>query len=105
LIFNDYGRAAIRLSALMEIPMIHVFTHGSIGVGEDGPTHQPVEQLVSLRSIPGLVTLRPGDVNEVVEDYRYITQLTHEPSVLVLSPQALRAALTRSATPRVETPR
>jgi len=89
LIFSDYGRAAIRLSALMEIPVIHIFTHDSIGVGEDGPTHQPVEHLASLRAIPGLVTLRPGDANEVVEAYRYIMQLTHEPAVLVLSRQAL----------------
>src|SRR5439155_1052183 len=67
LIFSDYARAAIRLSALMEIPVIHIFTHDSIGVGEDGPTHQPVEQLASLRAIPGLITLRPADANEVVE--------------------------------------
>jgi len=89
LIFSDYERAAIRLSALMEIPVIHIFTHDSIGVGEDGPTHQPVEQLASLRAIPGLITLRPGDANEVVEAYRYIMQLTHEPAVLILSRQAL----------------
>ena len=89
LIFSDYGRAAIRLSALMEIPVIHIFTHDSIGVGEDGPTHQPVEHLASLRAIPGLVTLRPGDANEVVEAYRYIMQLHHEPAVLVLSRQAV----------------
>ena len=89
LIFSDYGRAAIRLSALMEIPVIHIFTHDSIGVGEDGPTHQPVEHLASLRAIPGLVVLRPGDANEVVEAYRYIMQLTHEPAVLVLSRQAV----------------
>jgi transketolase len=89
LIFSDYGRAAIRLSALMEIPVIHIFTHDSIGVGEDGPTHQPVEQLASLRAIPGLVTLRPGDANEVVEAYRYIMQLHHQPAVLVLSRQAM----------------
>jgi transketolase len=89
LIFSDYERAAIRLSALMEIPVIHIFTHDSIGVGEDGPTHQPVEHLASLRAIPGLVTLRPGDANEVVEAYRYIMRLTHEPAVLVLSRQAL----------------
>jgi transketolase len=88
LIFSDYGRAAIRLSALMEIPVIHIFTHDSIGVGEDGPTHQPVEHLASLRAIPGLVTLRPGDANEVVEAYRYIMQL-HHPAVLVLSRQAV----------------
>jgi transketolase len=89
LIFSDYGRPAIRLSALMEIPVIHIFTHDSIGVGEDGPTHQPVEHLASLRAIPGLVTLRPSDANEVVEAYRYIMQLRHEPAVLVLSRQAV----------------
>jgi transketolase len=89
LIFADYCRASIRLSALMEIPVIYIFTHDSIGVGEDGPTHQPVEHLASLRAIPGLVTLRPGDANEVVEAYRYIMQLHHEPVVLVLSRQAL----------------
>jgi transketolase len=89
LIFSDYGRPAIRLSALMEIPVIHIFTHDSIGVGEDGPTHQPVEHLASLRAIPGLVTLRPGDANEVVEAYRYIMQLHHQPAVLVLSRQAV----------------
>jgi transketolase len=89
LIFSDYGRAAIRLSALMEIPVIYIFTHDSIGVGEDGPTHQPVEHLASLRAIPGLVTLRPGDANEVVEAYRYVMQLHHQPAVLVLSRQAM----------------
>jgi transketolase len=89
LIFSDYGRAAIRLSALMEIPVIYIFTHDSIGVGEDGPTHQPVEHLASLRAIPGLVTLRPADANEVVEAYRYVMQLKREPAVLVLSRQAL----------------
>jgi transketolase len=89
LIFSDYSRASIRLSALMEIPVIHIFTHDSIGVGEDGPTHQPVEQLASLRAIPGLIVLRPADANEVVEAYRYIMNLHHEPAVLVLSRQAL----------------
>ena len=89
LIFSDYGRPAIRLSALMEIPTIHIFTHDSIGVGEDGPTHQPVEQLTSLRSIPGLITLRPADANEVVESWRVIMQLHHEPAALILSRQAL----------------
>jgi len=73
----------------MEIPVIHIFTHDSIGVGEDGPTHQPVEHLASLRAIPGLITFRPGDANEVVEAYRYIMRLTHQPAVLVLSRQAL----------------
>src|SRR5262249_37442260 len=89
MIFSDYARAAIRLSAIMEIPTIHVFTHDSIGVGEDGPTHQPIEQLPSLRAIPGLITLRPGDANEVVAAWRVIAQLRHVPAVLVLSRQAL----------------
>jgi transketolase len=88
-IFSDYARPAIRLSALMELPTIFVFTHDAMGDGEDGPTHQPVEQLASLRAIPGLVTLRPGDANEVVEAYRYIVQLRHEPAVLALSRQPL----------------
>ncbi|NEU76307.1 transketolase [Hassallia byssoidea VB512170] len=88
-IFSDYCRPSIRLSALMEIPVIYIFTHDSIGVGEDGPTHQPVEQLASLRAIPGLITLRPADANEVVEAWRTIMQLQHQPVVLVLSRQAL----------------
>jgi transketolase len=87
LIFSDYARAAIRLSAIMEIPVIHIFTHDSIGVGEDGPTHQPVEHLASLRAIPGLITLRPADANEIVEAWRVIMQLRHEPVALVLSRQ------------------
>ncbi len=89
LIFSDYARPAIRLSALMEIPTIHVFTHDSIGVGEDGPTHQPVEQLAALRAVPGLVVLRPADANEVVEAWKVIMGLRHEPAALVLSRQAL----------------
>jgi len=89
LIFSDYARPTIRLSALMEIPVILIFTHDSIGVGEDGPTHQPVEQIASLRAIPGLITLRPADANEVVEAWRVIMQLRHEPVVLVLTRQAL----------------
>ena len=89
LIFSDYSRPAIRLSALMEIPVIYIFTHDSIGVGEDGPTHQPIEQLASLRAIPGLITLRPGDANEVVEAWRVIMQLSHEPVALILTRQAL----------------
>ena len=89
LIFSDYSRPALRLSALMEIPVIYVFTHDSIGVGEDGPTHQPVEQLASLRAIPGLITLRPADANETVEAWRVIMQLRHEPVALVLSRQPL----------------
>src|SRR5437899_8403414 len=88
-IFSDYARPAIRLSAVMELPTIFVFTHDAMGDGEDGPTHQPVEQLASLRAIPGLITLRPGDANEVVEAYRYIMQLRHEPAGLALSRQAL----------------
>jgi transketolase len=89
LIFSDYARPGIRLSALMELPCIFVFTHDAMGDGEDGPTHQPVEHLASLRAIPGLVTLRPGDANEVVEAYRYIMQLRHQPAVLALSRQPL----------------
>ena len=89
LIFSDYGRPAIRLSALMELPVIHIFTHDSIGVGEDGPTHQPVEHLASLRAIPGLIVLRPADANEVVEAWRVIMQLRHEPVALILSRQDL----------------
>jgi transketolase len=89
LVFSDYARPAIRLSAIMELPTIFVFTHDAMGDGEDGPTHQPVEHLASLRAIPGLITLRPGDANEVVEAYRYIVQLRHAPAVLALSRQAL----------------
>ena len=88
-IFSDYARPAIRLAALMELPSIFVFTHDAMGDGEDGPTHQPIEQLASLRAIPWLVLLRPGDANEVVEAYRYIMQLRHQPAVLVLSRQPL----------------
>lgn len=89
LIFSDYARPAIRLSALMEIPVIHIFTHDSIGVGEDGPTHQPVEQLPSLRAIPGLIVLRPADANEVAGAWRVVMQLKHEPVALILTRQAL----------------
>ena len=88
-IFSDYARPAIRLSALMELPTIFIFTHDAMGDGEDGPTHQPVEHLASLRAIPGLVTIRPADANEVVEAYRYIMQLRHEPAILALSRQPL----------------
>jgi transketolase len=87
LIFSDYARPAIRLSALMEIPTIHIFTHDSIGVGEDGPTHQPIEQLASLRAIPGLIVLRPADANEVVEAWRVIMGLRHAPVVLMVVSQ------------------
>jgi transketolase len=89
LIFSDYARGAIRLSALMEIPVIHIFSHDSIGLGEDGPTHQPVEQLASLRAIPGLLVFRPADANEVAETWRCVMPLQHDPAVLVLSRQAL----------------
>src|SRR5262245_27121541 len=88
-IFSDYARPAIRLSALMELPTIFVFTHDAMGDGEDGPTHQPVEQIAAFRAMPGLVFLRPGDANEVVEAYRYIMQLRHQPAVLALSRQPL----------------
>ena len=88
-IFSDYARPSIRLSAIMEIPTIHIFTHDSIGVGEDGPTHQPIEQLASLRAIPGLVVLRPADANECVEAWRVIMKLHHEPAILVLTRQDL----------------
>jgi transketolase len=89
LIFSDYGRPSLRLAALMEIPVIYVFTHDSIGVGEDGPTHQPVEHLASLRAIPGLLTIRPADANEVVEAWRVIMKLHHEPACLILTRQDL----------------
>ena len=79
----------IRLSALMELPVIYIFTHDSIGLGEDGPTHQPVEQLVALRGIPGLIMLRPADANEVAEAWRVIIGLKHRPACLVLSRQPL----------------
>jgi transketolase len=88
-IFSDYARPAIRLSAIMELPTIFVFTHDAMGDGEDGPTHQPVEHLASWRAVPGLVMLRPSDANEVVEAYRYIMQLRHKPAVLALSRQPL----------------
>lgn len=87
LIFSDYCRPPIRLSALMEIPVILIFTHDSIGLGEDGPTHQPIEQLANLRAVPGLTTIRPCDANEVVESWKYIVKLKHEPVVLVLTRQ------------------
>ena len=88
-IFVDYMRGSLRLSALMELPVIYVFTHDSIGVGEDGPTHQPIEQLANLRSIPGLILIRPADANEVTEAWKVILQLHHEPAALVLSRQAV----------------
>ena len=89
LIFSDYGRNPLRLAAIMEIPVIYIFTHDSIAVGEDGPTHQPVEHLASLRAVPGLITLRPADAAEVVEAWRVIMQLRHEPVALILTRQPL----------------
>ena len=89
LVFADYMRPPIRLASLMELPIFHIFTHDSIGVGEDGPTHQPVEQILSLRCIPGLLTLRPADANEVAEAYRVIFSLKDQPAVLALSRQPL----------------
>lgn len=89
LIFSDYAKPAIRLSALMEIPVLHIFTHDSIGVGEDGPTHQPIEQISSLRAIPGLMVFRPGDANEIVEAWKVIMELRHEPVIMIVSRQAI----------------
>ncbi|MBN9564354.1 MAG: transketolase [Alphaproteobacteria bacterium] len=89
LIFTDYARGAIRLSSLMELPVMHVWTHDSIGVGEDGPTHQPIEQILSLRAIPGMVVIRPADANEMAEAYRVVLQLGNRPAALICSRQAL----------------
>jgi transketolase len=89
LVFADYMRAPIRLAAIMEIPVVFVFTHDSIGVGEDGPTHQPIEHLATLRAIPGLDTIRPGDANEVATAWKVALSHTHEPTALILSRQAL----------------
>ena len=89
LIFSDYMKPAIRLSAIMEIPSIWIYTHDSIGVGEDGPTHQPIEQLATLRAVPGLMTLRPADANEVIESWKIIMRLKKEPVALILTRQAL----------------
>ncbi len=88
-VFSDFSRPAIRLAAIMEIPVIYIFTHDSIGVGEDGPTHQPIEHLIALRAIPGLITIRPGDANEVAEAWRTVMQIRHEPVCFVLSRQAM----------------
>jgi transketolase len=89
LIFSDYMRPPMRLAALMRLPVIYVFTHDSIGLGEDGPTHQPVEQLIGLRAVPGLIVLRPADANEVVEAWRVVVGLTDSPACLILSRQPL----------------
>jgi transketolase len=88
-IFTDYMRPTFRLASLMELPVVYIFTHDSIGLGEDGPTHQPIEQLASLRAIPGLITIRPADANEVLEAWRFIMPLKHQPACLVLSRQNL----------------
>src|ERR1035441_8879803 len=89
LIFSDYMKMPIRLSAVMEVPAIWIFTHDSIGVGEDGPTHQPIEQLITLRAIPGLITLRPADANEVVQAWTIVMKLQKEPVALILTRQAV----------------
>jgi transketolase len=89
MIFSEFLKPAIRLAAIMEIPVIFIFTHDSIGVGEDGPTHQPIEQLISLRATPGLMVWRPGDANEVIEMWKYVMKDRHTPAVMVLSRQNL----------------
>jgi transketolase len=89
LIFTDYARGSIRLASLMDLPVLHIWTHDSISLGEDGPTHQPIEQLISLRAIPGMVVIRPADANEMTEAYRFIMQRQHRPVALICSRQAL----------------
>jgi transketolase len=89
LIFTDYARGAIRLSSLMDLPVLHVWTHDSISLGQDGPTHQPIEQLVSLRAIPGMVVIRPADANEMAEAYRLVLPYQHRPVALICTRQAL----------------
>jgi transketolase len=89
LIFTDYARGAIRLSSLMDLPVLHIWTHDSISLGQDGPTHQPIEQMVSLRAIPGMMVIRPADANETAEAYRLVMPLTKRPAALILSRQAL----------------
>jgi transketolase len=88
-IFSDYMRPTLRLAALMDLPVIFIYTHDSIGLGEDGPTHQPIEQMMSLRAMPRILTFRPADANEVAETWRYVMTLQHEPAVLALSRQAM----------------
>ena len=100
LIFSDFQRGALRLSALMELPLIHIYTHDSIGVGEDGPTHQPIEHLASIRAMPGVIDMRPADANEVAEAWRVLMPIRHEPVALMLSRQPLPTLDRSSATPR-----
>ncbi|HSQ55540.1 MAG TPA: transketolase C-terminal domain-containing protein, partial [Gemmata sp.] len=89
LIFSDYGRPSIRLSAIMHIPVLYVFTHDSIGVGEDGPTHQPIEQVMSLRAIPGALVIRPCDANEVAEAYKIALSQKHAPVFMAMTRQGV----------------
>jgi transketolase len=88
-VFTDYMRGGMRLSAVMGVPVIYVLTHDSLGVGEDGPTHQPIEHLAIARATPGFITLRPADANEVLESWKVVMQIQHEPALLVLTRQAL----------------
>ena len=97
LIFTDYARGAIRLSSLMDIPVLHIWTHDSIGVGEDGPTHQPIEQILSLRAIPGMIVIRPADANEMTEAYRYVMHLQHRPVALICSARRCRSWIAQSS--------
>src|SRR5215475_4107376 len=87
--FSDYMKPAMRLGALMELPVIYVFTHDSLGVGEDGPTHQPIEHLASLRAMPNLIVMRPADANEVAEAWKVAMQRKHDPILMILTRQAL----------------
>jgi transketolase len=103
LIFSDFGRNPIRLASIMEIPVIYIFTHDSIGVGEDGPTHQPIEQVASLRAIPGLQVWRPGDANECVEAWKEIMKLQHVPACLILTREPLTTVDRKKYTPASET--
>ena len=105
-IFTDYMRPPIRLAALMDLPVIFIYTHDSIGLGEDGPTHQPIEQMMSLRAMPRLLTFRPADANEVSETWRYIMTLKHEPRFAGTQPPgACRHLIARSTHPRRAWPR
>jgi len=96
-VFSDYMRPPMRMAALMELPVVYVFTHDSIGVGEDGPTHQPIEHLASLRAMPGLDVIRPGDANEVVEAWRMVVADRERPAAIVLSRQSCRYSIARAS--------